>query len=467
MAKIDETIKILMLKGEKGKAGIGISNIKKTASDGAIDTYTVKYTDGTETMFNVTNGKDGKDGKDGIGISNIKKTASDSTKDTYTITYTDGTETTYNIPTAIGGIQVGGRNLFYNSSLSENLDRINAINNGYTPDFTTEDGFKCLHVSGINSNDLFSIAALEPPMAKQGDAYTISADFKFKNIELGDSTNDFSLCGFYLGGEDQDGKWKEPTVIKRYNISNNDTVGVPVRSGSQDWKRIGVTAVYNYVPTKKNDFDLYFRNFTGDVYVKNIKLERGNVPTDWTPAPEDLETYADSKVTEINDNIFDNIETSTTASKTYTEGTYVSVNGKLKKVTSTIGQGSQFNSVNSQDTTIVNELKSVSGESYKETVLGSSTKNAYTHNVTLSEDPSNFDYLIILVTGGASNNKRMCYAKNHGNTWYTNTSATDYRHIGMGIDSQSGTSMRISTAEWESKSVNTPCAIDSIIGVKL
>lgn len=102
----------------------------------------------------------------------------------------------------------------------------------------------------------------------------------------------------------------------------------------------------------------------------------------------------------------------------------------------------------------------------KETVLlASSTKTAYTHDVTLSENPSNFDYLIILVTGGNSQNKRMCYAKKHGGTWYTNSSSTDYRHIGIGIDSQSGTSMRISTAEWESKSSNSGCAIDSIIGV--
>lgn len=101
----------------------------------------------------------------------------------------------------------------------------------------------------------------------------------------------------------------------------------------------------------------------------------------------------------------------------------------------------------------------------KETVLGSSTNTAYTHNVTLSEDPSNFDYLIILVTGGASNNKRMCYAKKHGDTWYTNSSPTDYRHLEVGINSQSGTSMQIKVAEWESKSVNSQCAIDSIIGV--
>lgn len=102
----------------------------------------------------------------------------------------------------------------------------------------------------------------------------------------------------------------------------------------------------------------------------------------------------------------------------------------------------------------------------KETVLlASSTNTAYIHNVTLSEDPSNFDYLIILVTSGNSDSSRMCFAKKHGDTWYTNTSSTDYRHLGLGIDSQSGTSMKISVAEWESKSVNGGCAIDSIIGV--
>lgn len=102
----------------------------------------------------------------------------------------------------------------------------------------------------------------------------------------------------------------------------------------------------------------------------------------------------------------------------------------------------------------------------KETVLlASSTNTAYTHNVTLSEDPSNFDYLIILVTGGSSHNKRMCYAKKHGGTWYTNSSSTDYRHLEVGINSQSGTSMQIKVSEWESKSVNGGCVIDSIIGV--
>lgn len=101
----------------------------------------------------------------------------------------------------------------------------------------------------------------------------------------------------------------------------------------------------------------------------------------------------------------------------------------------------------------------------KETVLGSSTNIAREHDVTLSEDPSNFDYLIILVTSGASNYNKLCYAKKHGDTWYSNSSPTDYRHITISITNQSGTSMKITVAEWESKSVNYGCSIDSIIGV--
>lgn len=62
MAKIDERIKVMLLKGE---AGASIESIDKTASDGLIDTYTVKMTDGTESRFYVKNGRDGEKGEKG------------------------------------------------------------------------------------------------------------------------------------------------------------------------------------------------------------------------------------------------------------------------------------------------------------------------------------------------------------------------------------------------------------------
>ena len=52
--------------GVDGKDGIGVESIKKTSTEGLIDTYTITLTNGNTSTFEVTNGRDGKDGKDGI-----------------------------------------------------------------------------------------------------------------------------------------------------------------------------------------------------------------------------------------------------------------------------------------------------------------------------------------------------------------------------------------------------------------
>lgn len=62
MANLDETVKVLMLKGETGAS---IESIDKTATDGLIDTYTVRLTDGSEHKFYVQNGRDGEKGEKG------------------------------------------------------------------------------------------------------------------------------------------------------------------------------------------------------------------------------------------------------------------------------------------------------------------------------------------------------------------------------------------------------------------
>lgn len=57
--------------GSPGATGNGIASIVKTDTSGLIDTYTITFTDGTSTTFQITNGQngqpgaDGKDGKDG------------------------------------------------------------------------------------------------------------------------------------------------------------------------------------------------------------------------------------------------------------------------------------------------------------------------------------------------------------------------------------------------------------------
>lgn len=46
-------------RGVQGDTGNGIFSIVKTGTSGLVDTYTITYTDGTTTTFNVTNGRDG------------------------------------------------------------------------------------------------------------------------------------------------------------------------------------------------------------------------------------------------------------------------------------------------------------------------------------------------------------------------------------------------------------------------
>ena len=46
--------------GETGATGNGIASITKTGTSGLVDTYTITYTDGTTSTFEVTNGQDGE-----------------------------------------------------------------------------------------------------------------------------------------------------------------------------------------------------------------------------------------------------------------------------------------------------------------------------------------------------------------------------------------------------------------------
>ena len=49
-------VKTLMLKGQEGQS---IKDIKKTSTNGLVDTYTITLTDGTTYTFTVTNGEKG------------------------------------------------------------------------------------------------------------------------------------------------------------------------------------------------------------------------------------------------------------------------------------------------------------------------------------------------------------------------------------------------------------------------
>ena len=78
-------------KGLTGDTGNGIASVDKTSTSGLVDTYTVTFTNGNTTTFNVTNGSN---------ISTITKTSTSGLVDTYTVTLTNGNTTQFTVTNA-------------------------------------------------------------------------------------------------------------------------------------------------------------------------------------------------------------------------------------------------------------------------------------------------------------------------------------------------------------------------------
>lgn len=114
-------------KGDTGATGNGIASISKTGTDGLVDTYTVTYTNGSSTTFNITNGK---------GISSISKTSTSGLIDTYTITYNDSTTSTYDV---VNGAK-GDKGDTGNTGATGNGISSAVLNQDYTLTLTFTDG---------------------------------------------------------------------------------------------------------------------------------------------------------------------------------------------------------------------------------------------------------------------------------------------------------------------------------------
>lgn len=100
------------IEGPTGPIGNGISSIEKTSTSGLVDTYTITFTNGNTTTFDVSNGN---------GIDRIEKTATVGNKDTYTIYFTNGETTTYEVEN--GDVT--------KEELQEEVDRLSMIYNAF------------------------------------------------------------------------------------------------------------------------------------------------------------------------------------------------------------------------------------------------------------------------------------------------------------------------------------------------
>lgn len=165
----------------------------------------------------------------------------------------------------IDNLKVGGRNL-YRGTKDFSGNWVNK--NGWTED-GTYDGLTVRKKSspwGVLCQKIDAI---------QSEVYTCSLYIKI------DVLNNFQMLP-NLGG----------TGVK-YNILSKDTSVTEINTWKRIWMTIEVTE------DGVMQFGVEPKNIGGNVWICGLKLEKGTIATDWTPAPEDLETRVTNAETQI------------------------------------------------------------------------------------------------------------------------------------------------------------------------
>ena len=224
------------------------------------------------------------------------------------------TELTSSFKSSIDGIEIGGRNLVLDTGIMRTEIGVDSAN------ITNSDGVLTLISNGT---ELWKGSpSIE---VKAGVSYTVSIRAKAENLDVGLSMplyyDSFWHGPYKTYDKDTSGKW---VTISETFIPNTDSI-----------MRI---AIHNH------------NNTTGIAYYKQVKIERGNKATDWTPAPEDVTDYIDTEVTRLSgiidskasitrvDEIENNANQSLATSKTELTGSYTSAINQASSASATDAQ---------------------------------------------------------------------------------------------------------------------------------
>lgn len=186
------------------------------------------------------------------------------------ITYTDNTTSSpaYSVSSTLDSLIVGGRNLILDSDVWNTSGNTST---GITA--SRSDGvLKVVTTSGNGNWQSFSRSNVIEANLNTGDTFTFGIE-----IKSADGT-------------------KPPTVYFKNGMGYYSLKGTV----SSDYSWCYYTGTWN----KTNDISFHFgwSSAIGTYYIRKIKLEKGNILTDWSPALEDIKTRIDDAYTAIENN---------------------------------------------------------------------------------------------------------------------------------------------------------------------
>lgn len=189
---------------------------------------------------------------------------------------------------SINDLEIGGRNLLLNSKTLPGKTGTNIDNDGFSEGYTTGNG------TWNEKQYWWSINATDNPLT--GKQVCISLDFKTDDITK------INKMAFSIGTYASN----KSTRKGDYNlyVTNYKTID-GTNLENDKWKRIYCVATIpsNFTHSDARYYALQtkiaYDAGTPTMYYKKIKIELGNKPTDWSPAPEDTESNIETQINNI------------------------------------------------------------------------------------------------------------------------------------------------------------------------
>lgn len=233
--------------------------------------------------------------------------------------------TTDALKVTVSKIAVGGRNYALNSSLQKNVDgwALSGLT-ATSGEITMKSGYNCLHLTGISGYLQFIRRMTNLPVTNNSTV-TLSAYILAENIVESSASPQVKL---YQGSVDS---YISGSKVTYSPVIVGNTTGEATEESLADyngkgWTHVSLTWEYSAIDgyewqdiyhwtSSTEDVDnigyvqayIMASNFTGDLYIRNVKLEIGNKATDWTSAPEDVDGEI-STVQAISENAQDRID---------------------------------------------------------------------------------------------------------------------------------------------------------------